>query len=285
MKAPTSAAPVTSVPTISALVQPRLLARISAQTRPSTPPVASTRPSGSRRAGTRAPAVSLVRISGIRITPNGTFSQKIHCQAMPCATAPPTTGPPATPRPVTALKMPMAHARRCGGNPADSSANASGSTSAAPAPCTALAATSAPASGASAHAADAAVNSPSADGEHAAPSQPLAECRAGQQQHGEAQRVRVHRPLQRRERRVQVHPDHRQGRGHHLSVERHHERRHRRQRQHPALPGHQAPAFCSHVSSLLRCFVGDTDTGPGGSSAMTFRRGRCRYLCDHRRCA
>ena len=94
------------------------------------------------------------------IAPTGTFSQKIHCQAMPCATAPPTIGPPATARPVTALKMPMAQARRCGGNPADSSANASGSTSAAPAPCTALAATSTPASGASAHPADAMVNRP-----------------------------------------------------------------------------------------------------------------------------
>ena len=94
------------------------------------------------------------------ITPIGTFSQKIHCQAMPCATAPPTIGPAATARPVTALKMPMAQARRCGGKPAESSASASGSTSAAPAPCTALAATSAPAFGASAHAADAAVNNP-----------------------------------------------------------------------------------------------------------------------------
>ena len=79
---------------------------------------------------------------------------------MPCATAPPTTGPAATASPVTAVKMPMAQARRCGGNPADSSANASGRTSAPPAPCTALAAIRAPALGASAHAAEAAVNNP-----------------------------------------------------------------------------------------------------------------------------
>ena len=134
MKAPASTAPATSAAMISGLAQPRLSARISAQTRPSAPPVASTRPSGSRLAGTRALAVSLVRISGIMTTPIGTFSQKIHCQAMPCATAPPTIGPAATARPVTALKMPMAQARRCGGNPADSSASASGSTSAAPRP-------------------------------------------------------------------------------------------------------------------------------------------------------
>ena len=226
-----------------------LLARISPQTRPSAAPVASTRPSGSRLAAARAVGVSLSRISGIRTRPIGTFSQKIHGQAMPCATAPPTTGPAATASPVTLVKMPMAQARRCGGNPADSSANASGRTSAPPAPWTALAAISTPAFGASAHAADAAVNNPRPTASMRPPPQPLAERRAGQQQHGEAQRVGVHRPLQRRQRRVQVHPDHRQRRGHHLGVERHHERRHRRQRQHPALPGHQAPAFCSHVSS------------------------------------
>ena len=63
--------------------------------------------------------------------PIGTFSQKIHGHAMACATAPPMTGPPITASPVTPLKMPMAQARRSGGNAAVSSENASGSISAA----------------------------------------------------------------------------------------------------------------------------------------------------------
>ena len=158
MNAAVSTAPAISAPTISGLDQPTLLARISPKTRPRAPPVASTRPSGSRRAAARVPGASFSRISGIRTRPIGTFSQKIHGQAMPCATAPPTTGPAATASPVTLVKMPIAQARRCGGNPADSSANASGRTSAPPAPWAALAAISAPALGASAHAADAAVN-------------------------------------------------------------------------------------------------------------------------------
>ena len=160
MNAAVSAAPAISAATISGLAQPMLLARISPQTRPRAAPVASTRPSGSRPAAARAVGVSFSTISGIRIRPIGTFSQKIHGQAIPCATAPPTTGPAATASPVTLVKMPMAQARRCGGNPADSSANASGRTSAPPAPWAALAAISTPAFGASAHAADAAVNKP-----------------------------------------------------------------------------------------------------------------------------
>ncbi len=160
MKTPVSAAPAASVTTTCGLPQPRLVTRMSAHTTPSAAPVASTRPSGSSRAGARVVPLSLVTISGTKTMPSGTFSQKIHGHAMPCATAPPTTGPAATASPVTAVKMPMAQARRCGGNPADSSANARGRTRAPPAPCTALAAIRAPALGATAHAAEAAVNNP-----------------------------------------------------------------------------------------------------------------------------
>ena len=55
--------------------------------------------------------------------------------------------------------MPIAQARCRGPNPADSTANAVGKTSADPAPWTARAATSTPTSGASAHASEASVNS------------------------------------------------------------------------------------------------------------------------------
>ena len=54
MKAAVSAAPAVSAATISGLAQPMPLARISPQTRPRAPPVASTRPSGSRLAAARA---------------------------------------------------------------------------------------------------------------------------------------------------------------------------------------------------------------------------------------
>src|ERR1700678_711564 len=134
MNAAVAPPPAVSAATISGLDQPTPLARISPQTRPRAPPVASARPSGSRPAAARAVGVSLTRISGIRARPIGTFSQKIQGQATPCATAPPTTGPAATASPVTLVKMPIAQARRCGGDPADSSANASGTNSDPPPP-------------------------------------------------------------------------------------------------------------------------------------------------------
>ena len=159
-KAAPSTIPAASAAAISGLVQPRLLARIRAQTMPRAPPAASSSPMGSRLARDRSAAGILARISGIMTSPIGTFSQKIHGQSRPWATAPPTTGPASTAIPVTLLKIPSAQARRCGGNAADSRASASGSISAAPAPCTARAATRVVAFGASAHAADAAVNRP-----------------------------------------------------------------------------------------------------------------------------
>ena len=141
MKAAPSTIPAASVAAISGLVQPRLLARIKAQTMPRAPPAASSSPTGSRLARDRSAAGILARISGIMTSPIGTFSQKIHGQSRPWATAPPTTGPASTAIPVTLLNIPSAQARRCGGNAADSRASASGSISAAPAPCTARAAT------------------------------------------------------------------------------------------------------------------------------------------------
>ena len=132
---PTNATPSTipaaSVTAISGLVQPRLLARINAQTMPRALVAARSIPTGSRLARTRPAAGILARISGIMTSPIGTFSQKIHGQSRPWATAPPTTGPASTAIPVTLLKIPNAQARRCGGNAADSRASASGSISAA----------------------------------------------------------------------------------------------------------------------------------------------------------
>ena len=77
--------PATSAPTTSALPQPAALPRTSPHTRPSAAPVTSARPGDVER---RSGAVALVHAaratSGMRASPIGTLSQKIHCQAMPC---------------------------------------------------------------------------------------------------------------------------------------------------------------------------------------------------------
>ena len=115
---------------------------------------------------------------------------------MPWVIAPPTTGPTVAASPVTPPKTPIAQPRRSGGNAAFSSASASGMIIAAPAPCTARAAISQPTPGASAHAAEAAREQGQAGGEQPPPAEPVAERRGGHQQHGEAQRVGVDRPLE-----------------------------------------------------------------------------------------
>ena len=116
--------------------------------------------------------------------------------ARPSTTAPPTSGPLATAMPVIALKIPIAAPRCSGGNAALSSARPSGISSAAPAPCTARAAISQPTSGASAQAADADGEQAEPGGVEPAPPVAVAERRAGDQQHGEAQVVGVDGPLE-----------------------------------------------------------------------------------------
>ena len=263
MKAAPSTIPAASVATISGLVQPRLLARIRAQTMPRAPPAARSSPAGSRLARDRSAAGILVRISGIMTSPIGTFSQKIHGQSRPWATAPPTTGPASTAIPVTLAEDPerpgpalrrerrgqqgerqrehQRRARALHGAGRDQRA------------------------GVRRQRARGRGRGEQADpgGQHPPPAQPLPQRRAGQQQHGEAQRVGVHRPLQGGQRRVQVQPDHRQGGRDDLRVQRHHQRRRRGQRQHPALPAGQARTVCTHVSSSWS--VTGSDTGRGAS--------------------
>ena len=172
-------------------------------------------------------------MSGMTITPIGKLIQKIHCQARPSAMAPPTTGPAMSASPVTPLNIPSALARSSRGNAALKSAIASGMTSAAPAPWTARAAISAPMLPASAHAAEATTNKREASGEHAPAPEAVAERRAGQQQHGEAQVIGIDRPLQRLDRGAEIKPDRAQRGRDDQRVERDHERRHRGQRKHP----------------------------------------------------
>jgi len=160
-KATVAATPATKAVTTSALPQPTVLLRTSAQASANAAAVTSPRPGrSSGAAGTRLLGIR-VSTSGIVTTAIGTLIQKIHCQAIPCVTAPPTTGPSAAARPVTLPYTPIARPRCCGGNAAFSRLSARGITTAAPTPCKARAATSAPMFVDNAHAADAAANRPS----------------------------------------------------------------------------------------------------------------------------
>jgi hypothetical protein len=76
-----------------------------------------------------------------------------------------------------------------------------------------------------------------ADHEHPPAAEAVAERGAGQQQHGEAERVGVDRPLQRLDRRAEVGADGRQGRRHDEVVERRHEQGDGHERQGPSGAG------------------------------------------------
>ena len=83
--------------------------------------------------------------------------------------------------------------------------------------------------------------------EHAAAPQAVAERRAGEQQHGEAQVIGIDRPLQRFNRSAKINPDRTQRRRDHQCVERDHERRHRCQCQHPGLRNPSLARRFAHV--------------------------------------
>ena len=173
------------------------------------------------------PCVSSSRssASGISTRPSGTLSQKIQCQEMPLTTAPPTSGPNATASPLMPPHAPRKTPRRFSGTPAERIVSVSGRTIAPPRPCTARAASSAPIDGASAAAAEASGEDAEPDREHQPAPEAVAERRAGQEQDGEDERVRVDGPLEPAEARMQVLADHRDRRRHDEVVERDHEER------------------------------------------------------------
>ena len=133
--------------------------------------------------------------------------------------------------------------------------------SAEPAPCTARAAISVPTSGASAAAADAAANSAEPDRVEVAAAVAVAQRGAGDQQHGEAEVVRVDRPLELLDRRAEVEPDRAQRRRHHQRVQRGHQRADGRQRHDPSGRGLRAGSV--HGTSFpSRSFPVETTTAP-----------------------
>ena len=184
----------------------------------------------------------------MRTRPIGTLIQKIHCHDRPSITAPPTSGPRATARPPMPPHAPSARPRRSAGTAALRIVSVSGATMAPPRPCSARAATSASIDGASAASADAAVKIPRPIDEHAPPPEPVTERGAGEQEDGERQRVRVDRPLETLDRRVEVGADHRQRRRHDEVVEHDHDERQRRDDERPEA---SCGRSCSPSSSSL----------------------------------
>ena len=214
-------------------VQPTSLARTSPHTIPTRPALARARPGrSSRDAGPRLSS-SRSRMSGASASPIGTLSQKIQCQEMPLTIAPPTSGPSATARPLIPPQMPSARPRRSAGTEADRMVSVNGITIAPPRPWAARATSSAKIDGASAAAADADREDRDADHQQPPPAEAVAQRRAGQQQHGEGQRVRVDRPLKPAEAGVQILAEHRDRGRHDEVVQRDHEHRDRGDRQRP----------------------------------------------------
>ena len=137
-----TAAPASRAETTSTDVQPASLPRTRPHTIASRPAAERARPGRSSRLFEPCVSWSCLSASGISTSPNGTFSQKIHCQEMPCTIAPPTSGPSATARPPIPPQAPSATPRRFGGTAAERIVNVSGSTIAPPSPWIARAAIS-----------------------------------------------------------------------------------------------------------------------------------------------
>ena len=155
-------------------------------------------------------------------SPIGTFSQKIHCHEIPLDDGAADEraerdGEAADPAPGAEREPALLGRERA----AERIVSVSGITIAPPSPCTARAAIERLQRSARAQPPRRrAVKMPSPIDEHPAATEAVAERGAGQQQDGERQRVRVDRPLELLERRVEVVADHRQRRRHDEVVER-----------------------------------------------------------------
>src|SRR5262249_8274219 len=115
---------------------------------------------------------------------------------------------------------------------------------------------------------------PEASREYAPPSEPVAERRAGEQQHGEAQVIGVYGPFQRLDRGGEIQPDRAQRGGDDQRVERDPERRHRSPRPYPRfwLPFRSCPA-----SSAPRSKMAGSGAG-GGCDPLCRRSSRLRRI-------
>ena len=187
--------------------------------------------------------------AGSRRSPIGTFSQKIHFHEIPCTIAPPTTGPRAIAMPPTAPQAPSARPRRSAGTAAERIVSVSGVTMAAPIPWTIRARINAVVPGDRAAAAEPSVKT----------ARPTMSMRRRPKRSPSVAPVSSRTandsvyafigPLEARERRVELDPDHRQRGRDHQVVERPHEQRHRRDDEGPDCPCPSA----HRPSSYLGC--------------------------------
>ncbi len=143
-------------------------------------------------------------------TATGTFRKKIDCQLTLSTRKPPTTGPIASAIAETPAHVPIALPRSSGGNALVMIDSVAGIISAEPMPCTARQATSQVSLGREADRGARGGEDDDAGEEDFAPPEQVAEAPAGDEQHGERQRVGVDGPLQRGGRRVQAALDRRQ---------------------------------------------------------------------------
>ena len=232
-KAASRTTPTASEATICGLLQPSELPWTRPQTRPSRPPLASARPG--RSSALSGPwDSSSIRASGSTARPIGTFSQKIHCHAIPSTTAPPTSGPggdgeagdprPGAERDAALLGGERGREDRQRQRRHDRAADSldgprrdqrlhrrrqrrrggCGREQAEP------------------------------DDEHPPAPEAVTERGAGEEEDGEGERVRVHRPLELLDRRAEVGADHRQRRRDDEVVQHDHEECDRRDRERPA---------------------------------------------------
>ena len=197
-------APPASEPTISVLPQPSSLPRTRPQTIPKRPALARPRPGRSSCAD--GPRLSSRRknASGASTRPIGTFSQKIHCHERPWTTAPPTTGPSATARPPIPPQAPSARPRRSARHRRGEERERERRDDRAAEPLDRPRDVEREDARRERSRGRGDGEDPDPDHEHPPAAEAVAERRAGEEQHGERQRVGVDGPLELAERRVEV---------------------------------------------------------------------------------
>ena len=153
----------------------------------------------------------------------GRLRKKIARQETSSVSQPPTSGPIASAMADTPAQVPIALPRSSGGNALVMIDRVPGIINAAPMPWTAREATSQPSVGAKPIVAVESGEDDDAEQEHPAAAEDVAEPAAGDEQHGEGERVRVDRPLERGQRGVEVVLDRRQRDVHDRVVQHDHE--------------------------------------------------------------
>ena len=225
---------------ITVLVQPCLLPSIRPRIRQSSPPVSVTRPGGSRRACSGSfDSCSFAEPRMTAPTPIGMLTRKIQRHDSQEVSMPPASGPTATAAPIVAPQMPNAVPRSRPWNSCDRRASAVANISAPPRPWTPRAMIRNRGSFEAPQAAEATVKSTTPIRKSRLRPYRSASAPAGQHAGREAERVRVHDPLEIGEIRLERPLDRGQRDVHDRDVEQEHEGRDAHRHQRPPLPLHR----------------------------------------------